>query len=187
MKARYCIGSIWPGIFLSPLFFYSTLGNNPSYAWKGLWEAKRLLHRGCSWRIGNRQYAKVWEVPWIPGMQSVQAPRGIREEDIQHTKVASLIDHNTRLWNIQLINSLFNPWETAATFKIMLNQYPHDDKWIWNEEKCGGVFKMCSAYVLLQKEKQLVQGESSTFTTSKFFWKFLWKMKVTHKLELAFL
>ena len=47
-------------------FIESTLGSWPSYAWRSLWKAKKLLKEGTIWRIGNGQDVKIWGDRWIP-------------------------------------------------------------------------------------------------------------------------
>lgn len=44
LKCRYLLDSnIWE----------TKLGHNPSFAWKSIWGARKILEKGTRWRIGN--------------------------------------------------------------------------------------------------------------------------------------
>lgn len=42
------------------------LGNNPSYTWRSIWEAKHVLLAGAQWRIGDGTDVDVLRTPWLP-------------------------------------------------------------------------------------------------------------------------
>lgn len=48
-KARYFPNS----------FFDSCLGKNPSFAWRGIWKAKRWLEEGCIWWVGDGKHIRI--------------------------------------------------------------------------------------------------------------------------------
>lgn len=63
-------------------FFELGLGNNPSYAWRGVWEAKKWLIQGCRWRIRDGKIVFIWKDHWIPSHRSLQLEAsGISEEN----------------------------------------------------------------------------------------------------------
>lgn len=42
-------------------FLDAELGSNPSYTWRGIWEARWLLKKGMRWRVGDGEnIIKVW-------------------------------------------------------------------------------------------------------------------------------
>lgn len=43
-KARY---------FADSDFLHSSLGNNPSFVWRSIFEAKKVVAEGCRWRLGT--------------------------------------------------------------------------------------------------------------------------------------
>jgi hypothetical protein len=57
-KARY---------FPNSSFFDSTIGHNPSYAWRGIWKARQILMHGCRWSIGSGENIRVVNDPWLRG------------------------------------------------------------------------------------------------------------------------
>lgn len=61
-KARY---------FTKGQFLDAGLGHNPSYTWRGLWEAKKWLIQESKWRIGDGKRAKIWRDSCISGHQTL--------------------------------------------------------------------------------------------------------------------
>jgi hypothetical protein len=45
--------------FPNDSFLNSSLGRNPSYVWRSVWNAKRLLNDGLIWRVGNGDSIKI--------------------------------------------------------------------------------------------------------------------------------
>lgn len=39
----------------------ATIGNNPSYAWRSIFNALWIIKKGSCWRIGNGQEVNIWE------------------------------------------------------------------------------------------------------------------------------
>lgn len=100
-KARY---------FPNNSFLEAELGVNPSYTWRGIWEARWVLKRGMRWRVGDGENIKIWKDPWIPGTQTrkIISPRGDANEEAE---VGVLIDPIRKEWNVELVNQLFLPFE----------------------------------------------------------------------------
>jgi hypothetical protein len=72
-------------------FLTSNVGKKSSYAWRSIWNAKKLLEEGLVWRVGNGQSIKIWGDRWIlsPSMYSIQSPPRILDRE---DKVGALID-----------------------------------------------------------------------------------------------
>lgn len=137
------------------------MGHNPSYAWQGLWEAKKWVLKGCRWRIGDGRRVRVWRDHWIPGERQVATPLDTLGLNIEQATVDKLIDQNTMSWNLQNIHGLFNPLVAATILKMPLSFTSYPDKCIWNEEK-DGRFSVRSAYRLIQGGPLENSGECST-------------------------
>lgn len=48
----------------------------PSYTWKSIWAAKRLLLSGLSWRVGDGSNIKIEEDAWVPNANGLLFGRG---------------------------------------------------------------------------------------------------------------
>lgn len=110
-------------------FFEVQLDANPSYAWRDIRGARKVLVRGRMWRIGNGCSAKVWSVPWVPGIDNLSCCSVVNVEDLEDDWVSSLIDRNTNSWDLQKIIRVFNERAVVAILKIQLGSIPRPDKW----------------------------------------------------------
>ena len=66
-KARY---------FSRSSFLGAKLGNNPSFAWRSIWNSYQIFLHGCRWTVGNGQQVSVMNDPWVRGVQGswIQSP-----------------------------------------------------------------------------------------------------------------
>ncbi|XP_035542108.1 uncharacterized mitochondrial protein AtMg00310-like [Juglans regia] len=55
----------------------ASLGGNPSYAWRGIWEAKRLLVQGGRWNVGNGSLIHILNDVWLPGFRNLRQALGV--------------------------------------------------------------------------------------------------------------
>lgn len=85
------------------------LGPNPSYAWKGIWEARKMLMKRGRWRIGNGAKVKIWQDSWVPRVFPLSIPQNTLGLDPQTAKVDMLMDSYHSCWNLEAIHSLFDP------------------------------------------------------------------------------
>ena len=49
-------------------FLGAKLSNNPSFAWRSIWNSRQLLLYGCRWRIGHGQRVSVMNDLWVRGV-----------------------------------------------------------------------------------------------------------------------
>lgn len=136
LLARYCLnGDIMivqegPGI---------------SYSWRNIIRGIQALKNGIIWRVGDGEWIRIWEDPWIPRgqMRRPITPRGA----ILLTKVSELIDPITGSWDIQLLNDVF--WEEDVkeimTIPVRIDQ---NDFVAWHFDN-KGTFSVKSAYHVL--------------------------------------
>ncbi|XP_042944567.1 uncharacterized protein LOC122278446 [Carya illinoinensis] len=126
LKAKY---------FPKSSLFKAQKGNNPSFTWRGIWEARTLLMKGCQWRIGNGATTRIWHYTWIPSHQSlIMEENGTAGRDLS-TRVTSLIDVDIGWWNVSRFRALFNPNIASDVLKILLSPVEHEDMLMWRHEK----------------------------------------------------
>lgn len=96
-KARY---------FADSDFLNSSLGHNPSFIWKSIFETKKLLLDGARWRIGNGATINVVGQPWLihadnPCVTTIS-------QEIDDVKVSSLFCIDSKVWDVDVITDVFN-------------------------------------------------------------------------------
>ncbi len=55
----------------------ATVGHNPSYAWRSIWNAWEVIIQGSRWRVGNGISINIWDDQWLPTLSTskVRTPR----------------------------------------------------------------------------------------------------------------
>ncbi|KAK5776456.1 hypothetical protein PVK06_044415 [Gossypium arboreum] len=96
LKAKYYSTTIFTG---------SELGNQPSFMWRIVWEAKGLLRMGCGWQVGNGSSVSIWDDAWLPSEKPCKI-QSLRINGFE--KVADLIDVNSGSWNQEVQRGLFS-------------------------------------------------------------------------------
>ncbi|KAL8120291.1 hypothetical protein AgCh_017451 [Apium graveolens] len=51
-------------------FLNASLGTNPSYVWRSILEAQKVMSQGCRKRIGDGKDTRIWQIPWLPDAQN---------------------------------------------------------------------------------------------------------------------
>jgi hypothetical protein len=97
MKAKY---------YPNTNFLDAEIGRNPSYAWRSIWNSKKLLKEGLIWRVGNGTNIKIWEDPWLPIPRAHPARSPVSILNSQAT-VSELLDMDTNWWNTALVQRNF--------------------------------------------------------------------------------
>jgi hypothetical protein len=72
-------------------FRLAQLGHNPSYAWRRIMQARKVLEKGLMWRVGNGANIRIKNDKWLqtPPTFQVQSPcLGLEP----NARVSSLID-----------------------------------------------------------------------------------------------
>lgn len=77
--------------FSTTSFMKAKLGAMPSFTWKGIWEARKLLVEGCRWQIGDGKSINLWTNYWLPGYKSLSLANPTHDQESE-TKVESLFD-----------------------------------------------------------------------------------------------
>ena len=161
----------------------SQLGNNPSYAWRSIFNDLKVIKRGTRWRVGNGKVIHIWEDKWppIPSTFKVISPPRILTD---FPMVSTLIDSESRRWKVDLVRSIFLPFEVNTIMNIPLSYNLLEDKIIWIGNK-RGEFTMKSAYYIALKGVDSVEvAECSNGDPRTPLWKKLWHLKVPAKIRI---
>ena len=121
LKAKYFTGSSFREV---------QLGYRPSYVWRSIMATKDLIVRGFRWVIGNGERVHIWEDIWIPSSDSfrVVSPRGLSTNFVL---VSSLINRETRGWDVNSVRNTFLPHEAEIVLGIPISPTLPDDSLVW--------------------------------------------------------
>ena len=91
-------------------FMEARLGHRPSYAWRSISMARKVLKLGLRWHIGDGCSVRITEDPWLPLSSSFNSISARHVLDPKET-VSILINDDAQTWNRDVIQSLFSNWE----------------------------------------------------------------------------
>jgi len=172
LKAKY---------FSNSSFLDFEIGKRPSFIWRSFMAAKDLLSHGIIWRIGDGTSIKVWGDNWLPNIGSLSF-----HSDLSlpcDAKVSDFIDVSVKGWNCALIDKSFSAYVASIIKNIHLCPTLPPDKIIWNGT-LNGIFSVKSAYHLGLDLLRRKNGECSSSSSSRDFWKTFWAVKAPNASKL---
>jgi hypothetical protein len=98
MKAKYYSGC---------LVLEANIGKRPSFAWWNIIRSCDLLREGLIWRMGNGRKIRIWTNRWLPNPSTNNPISSPRILDPNAT-VDTLIDTDSKWWNIPLLEAIFS-------------------------------------------------------------------------------
>jgi hypothetical protein len=137
-KARY---------FPNSSLFDSKIGHNPSYAWRGIWNARQILMHGCRWSVGSGANINVMSDPWLRGSSGAWIPSP-QSQGVHNLSVNELMVPNVKLWDKCRIESIFPTHIAKRIFEIPLFDTLEDDKLVW-VDNTNGVYSVKSGYKVM--------------------------------------
>ncbi|KAG2670656.1 hypothetical protein I3760_14G096100 [Carya illinoinensis] len=111
----------------------------PSYAWRSLFAGLKLIKRWLFWRISDGKRVRIWDDNWTPRhyAHKVLSPK-VSSGSYQF--VSNSIDHDLKSWNVNSLNSLFEPQEAKSIQSIRISKGCKEDKLVWLHMK-NGIFQ----------------------------------------------
>ncbi|KAM6584214.1 hypothetical protein CsatB_011216 [Cannabis sativa] len=158
-------------------FFSAEIGNNPSYVWRSVLEARQILTHGVCWSIGNGSAISVLGEPWLPDPQNSFVSTS--HPALQNAKVCNLMAMDGSGWDEDLIADLFLERDQNLILSIPLQFSQDRDHLTWKGE-ISGWFTVKSAYRLAQE----INGEDGQDgDVAATFWKKFWAVKSPPKMK----
>lgn len=158
------------------------LGQNPSYAWPSIWKAKSILAEGLVWQVGDGRSIKIWEDRWVqPNLgYKLQRPHdGVNSED----RVSSVIDQESRWWNVPKLQEIFSEVEVQTICKIPICPGGQPNQLVWEGTK-NGAYTVSSRYHMKREEMEKEKGSCSNSWSSKGLWRRIWKVRGSQALQI---
>ena len=130
--------------------------------------------------MGDGKDINIWSDRWLPsdGGGRILSP----QMDLSLNVVHDLFSPGTTLWNEELLDVNFYPWEAEAIKNIYISQIETADALIW-PHTFDGEYSVQSAYRLLVTTQQQDQPGVSNTEVGKDLWNSIWKMEVPNKVR----
>lgn len=144
-----------------------------SFAWRSILHAREVICKGARWRIGDGSVINIWKHQWLDSLRGGQIVSP--QLDSSLTTVKNLLIPDTKVWNKELIEQNFLPWEAESIQGIPVSHCPIEDLLIW-QYTTDGSYSVKSAYQMLSADIRSAQPSSSTTEGCKPFWNGIWKL-----------
>ena len=157
--------------------------NNPSYAWRSIHNSLEVIRKGTRWRVGNGQRIHIWEDKWLPTpiTYKVISP----QTDFKgFPMVSSLIDNDTKWWKVDMVMSIFLPFEANTILKIPMSYNLPEDSLIWIGNKKDSFTVKNAYHIALSMVDSEEDGECSSGNARTLLWKRIWHQKIPPKLKI---
>lgn len=149
------------------------LGNNPSFIWRSICEARLVIYAGARWKVGLGNSINILGQPWLADENNPYITSDVL--GIQHAKVSSLLKQESTEWDEDILHDLFNDRDQNCIRQVHLDVNDSEDRLYWSKE-VSGHYSVRSAYRLLQAQKNLWQREDNNS-----LWCKIWKIKAPPK------
>ena len=164
---------------LEPIRSYS-----PSYGWRSITSAKSLVYKGLIKRVGIGSSTSVWNDPWIPSTRPRPANKNFHNSYPDLT-VDSLINQESRTWNLQAIRTLVEPDDAKMIQSILLSRHQMEDRNGWHFTN-NGKYTIQSGYqvemIYPDREKPPEFYGPNVDVLKAFCWKVKCSSKLRHFL-----
>ena len=122
----------------------SKKGSNPYYAWRSIHNNLKVIRKGTRWKVGNARRIHIWDNKWLPTPSTYKVI--LLQIDFEgFPMVSSLVDNDTKWWKVDVVRSIFLPFEANTILKIPLSYNLPEDSLIWIGNK-KGTFTVKSTY-----------------------------------------
>lgn len=144
-------------------FLKASLGNSPSFIWRSVLEARKLICATSSWSIGNGNDITILNQPWLndnlnPYISTVSP-------SLVDQKVSALFRIGTKEWDLDILKDIFEERDQNCIVNTIVEPCLNTDVMCWNLEN-SGQYSVRSAYRFLQEQKGACRDDDD-----KSFWK----------------
>ena len=143
-------------------------------------QAKDVICKGARWRVEDGSSIDIRKHRWLDssGCGKILSPW----LDLSLAVVKDLFITVTKMWNSNLIDQNFYPWEVERIKSLPVSLHADRDLLIWPWTP-DGVYSDKSAYQILANDSLLSQAGPSNPGASKPLWNGIWKLKAPNKVK----
>ncbi|KAL0001744.1 hypothetical protein SO802_015525 [Lithocarpus litseifolius] len=122
----------------------------------------------------------IWDQRWLPGLSygKVMSPR----IDASINKVSDLFQQNSKVWNLDLIETLFYPWEATMINSIIVSEVDDIDIHVW-PLTLDGEYSVRTTYRSQENVAPQAQPSSFSIENAATVWKGVWKIHAPSKIR----
>ena len=142
-----------------------------------------MVRRRTRWRVGNGRLIHIWDDKWLstPTTYKVVSPP---QNFDNFPMVSTPIDCDSRRWKVDLLKSLFLPFETRTILNIPISYNLPNDKIIWVGNNRGVFTVKSTYYVTLNMVESSEEGESSYNDSRDHLWKKIWHLHIPSNVRI---
>ncbi|KAM6587352.1 hypothetical protein CsatA_009957 [Cannabis sativa] len=107
--------------------FSAVLGDNPSFIWRSILEAKDLIHACAQRTIANGQNVSILNDPWLPHNSNNYVVS--RHPTLVNKSVSYLFQVGTHAWDEDVVRDLFVAHDHDLILSIQLSDSAANDGW----------------------------------------------------------
>ncbi|KAM6591439.1 hypothetical protein CsatA_014044 [Cannabis sativa] len=156
-------------------FLTASLGPNPSFIWKSIFETQELIKKGARRVVGPGTSISIQFDPWLedtshPWVTTIA-------NGMEQWKVNNLMVPGERCWDLEVISDIFNDRDKELILKTNIVQESTIDTWYWSLD-LQGFYTVREAYHLLH------QADVTNISDFEIkIWKIAWKLQVPPKVH----
>ncbi|CAL9018252.1 unnamed protein product [Prunus brigantina] len=178
LKARY---------FPECSFLEAKKGGRASWAWASLLEGRKIILQGARWQILNGKQAKLWKDRWIPSLHDGKLHPHLQVSVDPNTGVETLIDWDSKTWNLTPIQASIIDGEKLAIQLIPIGNGREEDRLVWPGEKNGRFFVRSGYHCIHALQGETTARKASTSSwIDLLVWKNIWKAEVPPKIKNSY-
>lgn len=148
------------------------VGYQPSYLWRSLLKARKLVEIGTAWRIGNGESVKSFRDKWI-GVKQYTRPMHKQARNEALEKVSDFIDPINVKWIEHRVRECFVEDDANIILATPLSQRRPPDKLVWSATP-NGKYTVKSAYHLAVTKLSKRGIDLPSTSTKDTMWKKMW-------------
>ena len=151
-------------ILFSSLYYKTTILCTCSFAsFSRIVAVKEIIEKGSRWNVRNGKRVHIWRDWWLPTSESFKVV-SLRTTHPNSEMVVSLINLETRSWDVTKVRNTFLPHEAQVILGIPISHRLPNDSLIWAWTP-NGKFTVNHAYKVAQKCLQDGQHKTEGGTT----------------------
>ncbi|KAH9666707.1 reverse transcriptase domain-containing protein [Citrus sinensis] len=153
-------------------FTQAKMGSNPSFVWRSILAAQKILIQGSRVQVGSGQSITIGSVPWLPDQESGFITTNL-PATLASAPVSSLMIPDHRRWDYDLVKDVFNRRDRDCILQIPLSSRRDCDTWYWFPD-AKGVYTVQSCY----KWMDIISEPPDSGV-----WNKIWKLAVPAKIK----